>query len=52
MGNGPRPMPPGGSPSPPPRCMMANFAARLPTIPPQGFRGQQMPTPPPPNMKR
>ncbi|GLT92289.1 hypothetical protein SLE2022_101320 [Rubroshorea leprosula] len=52
MGNGPRPMPPGGTPSPPPRRTMENLAARLATIPPQGFPGQQMPPPPPPNMER
>ncbi|GLT92290.1 hypothetical protein SLE2022_101330 [Rubroshorea leprosula] len=52
MGNGPRPMPPGGIPSPPPRCTMANLAARVPTILPEGFPGQQMPPPPPPNMQQ
>ncbi|GKV46334.1 hypothetical protein SLEP1_g53319 [Rubroshorea leprosula] len=52
MGNGPRPMPPGGIPSPPPLCTMANLAARVPTILPEGFPGQQMPPPPPPNMQQ
>ncbi|XP_015870980.2 uncharacterized protein LOC107408128 [Ziziphus jujuba] len=61
MANGPRPMPPGGAPPAPPpppatNNTMANFTpgaqmGRPPTMPPpQGFPGQGIRPPPPPNM--
>ncbi|KAH9609866.1 hypothetical protein KSS87_010592 [Heliosperma pusillum] len=53
MGNGQRPMPPGGIPPPPPAGngpMNFSMGHQPPPPPPHGFPGQQMQGPPPSNM--